>query len=766
MSLPKIPDIALSLTLILSLVGCYANFSRRAEIYEEKGDYRSSMLSYQKAAESSNPDKRAQALGELGRLYIQFGTDGAYRKAEKLLREAKSLLSPDDPQFAEVSFHLGYCYYKLDDSWINRAISNFEAALRSDANHQRSHFYLGTLYYQAGVYEPALEHLNRVTDTDNAAAAKHIAALTHKQLAIRTFATRNLKNFDLAMEICGDAINDVEVAIKNESDPAKKQLYRETREGIQHYIDFMIDQLPKIAELKIEPVLGALYKSYDQIPIGTVTLINPTREPLQNPKLIVKVPRFIDVPTVMEIDQLPPNRGEAIVDLTVQFNAQIFNVRETIENHPISITLQYSTPTGTNKDEDLESTFQIYSRNTTFWKPVESIAAFISPKNAAVRAITEEYVDADFPIEKAIQIYDALALYGIQYLQDPTDPYGKGVDTVYYPWETLKSKRGDCDDLSVLYASILENAGIDTALLLPPGHIYVMFNSEIPVEQAKRLFPDESLYIDVNGFAWIPVEVTMLGETDEPGEHRTFFDAWRYGAEVYRNQEDMPWISTKEAWETYKPASDGFNVINKASLPNKNKVERMFNADLRKAKDHWNAILHQRITEYQTPSPELSEATRHNRLGITYALQERLPEAEAQFRHALEKASEAPPSEVAKYHNNLANVLLLRSLTGEARANKQLKTTLADKAFQLYKNALTSDSRNARVHFNRAEYHYALRQGIKGDDAYNHAIALAKASNPPLLGLGQSSPDSDSLDTRSEGISHNRELRWRLYWLE
>ena len=45
------------------------------------------------------------------------------------------------------------------------------------------------------------------------------------------------------------------------------------------------------------------------------------------------------------------------------------------------------------------------------------------------------------------------------------------IDTVRYPGQTLVQKVGDCDDLTVLYASLLENAGIQVVQAERGGNI-------------------------------------------------------------------------------------------------------------------------------------------------------------------------------------------------------------------------------------------------------------------------------------------------------
>lgn len=55
----------------------------------------------------------------------------------------------------------------------------------------------------------------------------------------------------------------------------------------------------------------------------------------------------------------------------------------------------------------------------------------------------------------------------LKYINDPPDEYVKP------PEETLITMSGDCDDASVLLASLLESIGVPTEFVFVPGHVYI-----------------------------------------------------------------------------------------------------------------------------------------------------------------------------------------------------------------------------------------------------------------------------------------------------
>ena len=73
-----------------------------------------------------------------------------------------------------------------------------------------------------------------------------------------------------------------------------------------------------------------------------------------------------------------------------------------------------------------------------------------------------------------MQLYAALSEQGILYKVDPVTAFGAAqgdteiVDRVSLPRDTLKYVTGDCDDLSVLYCSLIEIAGIPTGFITTP----------------------------------------------------------------------------------------------------------------------------------------------------------------------------------------------------------------------------------------------------------------------------------------------------------
>jgi len=679
---------------------------QRGRMYEEMGDYSSAILSYEQAVKTSNIKKKLAAQAELGRLYIKFGK---YWEAEKLLKEAKKNLEPGDENYEQVNYNLGYCYYELGDQWVNASIGAFEEALKVNENLSKAHFYLGVLFYKAADYKKAISHLDRVKDEENKAQALYISGMGHWKLL----------NYN-------DANKKLLASLEASKTPEMRNKYQQTLTRLGDERKRIKEQEEKITRVELEKVFASIYKFYDENPMGKITVRNPTSKILRDVKLSVSVDAYMDEPKVHPLQNLAP-KETVNVPITAKFNSKILDVKGEPESQPVLIKLEYIVDDEKAEEPRQGESITIHGRNAMKWSEEadspenHAIAAFITPQDPTVQKFARAVSTADKPMEKAIQIYDALYLLGIGYLRDPKDPYvGTGVDKIYYPYETLQSKKGDCDDLSVLYASCLQSVGIETAVLLPEGHIFIAFDSGLSPTRAKRVIQDESLF-KIKSYedkstgqkvtkVWVPIEATMLGQPD-----KSFFDAWKEGARRLRTLDLTP-VPVSQAWATYKPVLVGEEV--ELKLPEPDAVSQMYYADLSKAEQHWKETLSKAANALEREIGE--EKTAHedetiNHLGILYAKRGDLEKAEKLFREAAQKA----PSK-ASYWNNLANVLLLMGNLEEAE--------------KYYQQAEEQAEADAYIYFNRAIFYFVQRDQEKAIQAIQDA---QQKSSPELYSVLQ-----------------------------
>jgi tetratricopeptide (TPR) repeat protein len=274
----------------------------------------------------------------------------------------------------------------------------------------------------------------------------------------------------------------------------------------------------------------------------------------------------------------------------------------------------------------------------------------------------------------ALAIYQALRAYGLGYAVDPKTPYislseqEDAIDFLQFPSQTLAYRAGDCDDLSVLYAALLEAVGIESALVTTPGHIFVAFDSGLTPENAARAFSDSADTIVRNGKVWIPIEVTLVKDG--------FLKSWSVGAMEWRDglsREQAGFYPIREAWKTYEPIgfAEGGALV---SLPAQERLIEAYKSELDKFS---RGQIMSRVAELQAQIKGGKEADKAaNRLGILYAQFGLIADARAQFQFAINK------SNLQQALVNMGNVEFLDGQMAKAKTfyERALKANPADTA--------------------------------------------------------------------------------------
>jgi tetratricopeptide (TPR) repeat protein len=201
---------------------------------------------------------------------------------------------------------------------------------------------------------------------------------------------------------------------------------------------------------------------------------------------------------------------------------------------------------------------------------------------ASIRRSRNESISEN--LQNAMALYAALIQHNLGYNIDPTSSYkvlskdSLQVDYVQFPRQTLMFKGGDCDDLAVCFASLLEAIGIPSAFITIPGHIYVALGLEMDGSKAKAWFSDpDDLIFAQDGSVWVPVEITKLNDSNPD-----FLEAWEEGAKEWREHDDRgqaKLLPTRSAWETYEPVAASF-MTETVALPDTEKVLEVFQRDL------------------------------------------------------------------------------------------------------------------------------------------------------------------------------------------
>jgi len=331
-------------------------------------------------------------------------------------------------------------------------------------------------------------------------------------------------------------------------------------------LNFALPPSPiKIKSVSIEDIYASLYMYHQSQPSVVVELDYEGDDKIEY-KIKLKENRFgISADRKDEID---PQRSESKkVKVTLNLSERVLDLPAG-EKHTTfaEVTLNPITFISTKAEKYVIPAFNIYGPGTINWAfGMEQAAAFMPSEDESIIGFANDAVKIyenqkerliiNKNISNSLLIYNALKEYGILYRKDPNTPYSqssKSVDNILYPYELLRTKKGDCDDTTVLYATLLESLGIHTALIAVPNHILMMFDTGIHEREQLMLCVDKDMYVVYKQHVWLPIETTYFCKEE------SFFKAWKKGAEQYYqsvNGPDFSEVDVHKAWQTYEPVS-------------------------------------------------------------------------------------------------------------------------------------------------------------------------------------------------------------------
>lgn len=345
------------------------------------------------------------------------------------------------------------------------------------------------------------------------------------------------------------------------------------------------ESLVQISATSIADIFPARKSYYNASGIGTVTIENVGRNPLGDVKIETEIGEVTDFASSTEkISEMAPGEKKTVV-IRVTLNDAVMKLVED-RYVPVRFRVVYKTKTAVYSYVEYDNIL-VHHKNALSWEDSAALASFIMPKDESVAAFSGKAVSeysahmmkgVSGKLQQAMHLFAALGAAGITYKTDPSGGYNlsakskSAVDYAQFPRETLERKSGDCDDLTALYASVLEHAGIRTAIVTVPGHVFLMFDTEIPEAARNELGAQKGEYSIRNATVWIPVEVTKLG--------RPFTQAWDAAAKKMRlfAGSGMSVVETEIAWKSFPPAD--MNREDKYSPPDIGDARRYIARDI------------------------------------------------------------------------------------------------------------------------------------------------------------------------------------------
>ncbi len=287
----------------------------------------------------------------------------------------------------------------------------------------------------------------------------------------------------------------------------------------------------------VQEIYPAYYQFYSIYPLAYVTVKNMLGKAVEvNVRCSVK--GYSERPKESGFIRLEGGETQDI-PVTVFFSPKFLQVPQT---KTAILDLFLEARAASVYRQNISQEIVIHSRNA--WSgEMDKLTFYLTPEEPNVLSFARQATvavspDSEILLQKfnyAQNIFNELTLKNITYLPDPNVVFYQD-DRVQFAAETLDMRHGDCDDLVVLYCSLLESLGIQTAFIETRdpekeiAHLYMMFDSGLDVSQGDLISSNEKRYIIRENQSgkkriWVPVETTLIP--------KGFEQAWTEGATSY-----------------------------------------------------------------------------------------------------------------------------------------------------------------------------------------------------------------------------------------
>jgi hypothetical protein len=302
-------------------------------------------------------------------------------------------------------------------------------------------------------------------------------------------------------------------------------------------------------------VFPVSYSWYEKNEVAMVKITNNEPNAIRDIQLSFFLERYMNEPAQFANLENLAAGASAEFPVTALFNESMLELLENVEANA-RVLAEYRS-LGIRRRAEFPAPMTVFHRNAMSWDDDRRAASFVSARDPAAvyfakyveSAVRNTPANAPRSVLLAAAMFEALRAYGINYVVDPASSYielsenASALDDLNYPYQTLLYRGGDCDDLSILFCSLLEVVGVETAFITIPGHIY----AAVEAGGASWLAGSASV-IELEGKRWLPVEITVPSEG--------FNRAWNIGARQWRSAgTEARLYPTRESWLLYQPVS-------------------------------------------------------------------------------------------------------------------------------------------------------------------------------------------------------------------
>jgi hypothetical protein len=308
----------------------------------------------------------------------------------------------------------------------------------------------------------------------------------------------------------------------------------------------------------VYPVFLSLYQNN---PGGVLVITNRENAEIRDVRVSFRAGRY----TASEffcgsVPLIPRGRSERI-PLLADFSPELLNFTD---NGRVSgeAVVRYRI-LGSEREAVRTARVQVYGRGAFRWNDPAALAGFVSPTfpeileyskylTGIARARLRRGINRNQQF--AAYLFEGLRAGGTRLTDIPESPYREhrdsdDIDTIQFPFQTLAYRSGDMDDVGILYAALLEAAGIKAAFIPLKDEFVTAFSLGIDETQAAPLFNGLERLLVVNGEVWLPLGMSAFNSG--------FDAAWGRAAvslgEAFSSGEEPLLIILEEAWQIYPP---------------------------------------------------------------------------------------------------------------------------------------------------------------------------------------------------------------------
>jgi hypothetical protein len=290
----------------------------------------------------------------------------------------------------------------------------------------------------------------------------------------------------------------------------------------------------RVEDIKVivQNIYPSYYQFYNTYPLALVSVKNMVSYPIEV-NIIADIKGFSERSQESGFKKINPGQTEDIPVYAI-FGK---NLLYTSKREEAIIDMQLEARSGATQSKTVSVNVIIHSRNA--WNgEINRLKYFLTPDDEEIINYSRQILENNPKIDQtqsknfkiAQTIFNTLSDNGLHYLSDPNIPYYKD-DFVQYANETIEKGTGDCDDLVILYSSLLESVGIKTAFVEVKdpekeiAHLYLIFDTGLRPDAGHQISTNDKLYIIRKNSIWIPLETTLI--------QKGFQEAWKSGAMSY-----------------------------------------------------------------------------------------------------------------------------------------------------------------------------------------------------------------------------------------